>query len=70
MILFDKHWDYGLFDQIIRRIYRTGQEEDCIIYRLTGNVGLETMMDYNVDHKGDMLQEFKKLSLEEFRRTV
>jgi hypothetical protein len=70
MILFDKHWDYGLFDQIVKRIYRVGQAYDCIIYRLTGNVGLESMMDNNVDRKGDMLQEFKKLSLEEFRRAA
>jgi len=68
MIIFDKHWDYALFDQIIHRIYRRDQKHNCIVYRLTGNVGLENMMDSNVDRKGDLLKEFKKLSLEEFKK--
>lgn len=68
IILFDQHWDYGLFDQIIKRIYRTGQLKDCIVRRLIGKVGLEDMMYKNVDRKGDFLSEFKKLTLEEFKK--
>jgi len=68
MLLFDQHWDFGLFDQIIKRIYRTGQVKNCIIRRLVGNVGLETMMYENVDKKADFLNEFKKLTLEEFKK--
>jgi len=67
MLLFDQHWDYGLFDQIVKRIYRTGQKKNCIIRRLIGNVGLESMMYQNVDKKADFLNEFKKLTLEEFK---
>lgn len=69
-IFFDKVWDYALREQAERRIYRTGQNEDCIYYDLTGNVGLESMIDKNIARKADLLQEFKKLSLEEFKKQV
>lgn len=68
MVLFEQHWDYGLFDQIIKRIYRTGQLKNCIVRRLVGSCGLEKMMYENVDKKADFLQEFKKLTLEEFKK--
>lgn len=68
MLLFDQHWDYGLFDQIKRRIYRTGQQRDCIVRRLVGDVGLERMMYQNVNKKHDLLQEFKRMTLEEFKQ--
>lgn len=68
MVLFDQHWDYGLFDQIIKRIYRQMQLKKCTVRRLIGNCGLETMMYNNVDKKGDFLNEFKKLTLEEFKK--
>lgn len=67
-IFFDKTWDYALREQAERRIYRTGQESECIFYDLTGNVGLESMMNGNMTKKADLLQEFKKLSLEEFKK--
>lgn len=70
ILLFDQHWDYGLFDQIIKRIFRTGQVKDCIIYRLVGDCGLEQMMLNNVNKKADMLEEFKKLTKEEFIKQV
>lgn len=70
MLLFDQHWDFGLFDQIIKRIYRTGQTKNCIVRRLIGNVGLERMMYQNVDRKADFLNEFKKLTLDEFKKQV
>lgn len=69
-IFFDKVWDYALREQAERRIYRTGQNEDCIYYDLTGNVGLENMIDKNIAKKADLLQEFKKLSLEQFKKQV
>jgi SNF2 family DNA or RNA helicase len=68
MLLFDQHWDYALYDQIKRRIYRTGQKQDCIVRRLKGNCGLENMIWQNIDKKSDLLQEFKKLTLEEFKK--
>jgi len=70
MLLFDQHWDYALYDQIKRRIYRTGQEHDCIVRRLKGNCGLENLIWKNIDKKTDLLQEFKKMSLEQFKKKV
>ncbi len=69
-IFFDKIWDYALREQAERRTYRTLQNEDCIYYDLTGNVGLEDMIDKNIAGKADLLREFKKLSLEEFKKQV
>lgn len=67
MVLFDQHWDYGLFDQIIKRIYRQMQLKNCTVRRLIGSCGLEKMMYNNADRKADFLQEFKKLTLEQFK---
>lgn len=61
MILFDKHWDYGLFDQILKRIYRTGQKEDCIVYNLTGDVGLEQLINENIEKKNELLINLKQI---------
>ena len=69
-MFFDKIWDYALREQAERRIFRTGQTDDCIFYDLTGNVGLETMIDQNILKKADLLREFKKLSLEEFKKVA
>lgn len=69
-IFFDKIWDYALREQAEGRTYRTQQNKDCIYYDLTGNVGLETMIDRNITRKADLLQEFKKLSLEQFKKQV
>ena len=68
MLLFDQHWDFALYDQIIKRIYRTGQKHNCIVRRFKGNCGLEEMMWRNVNAKQDLLQEFKKISLETFKK--
>lgn len=70
MLLFDQHWDYGLFDQIIKRIFRTGQTKECIIWRLVGSCGLDRLMYQNVDKKGNMLNEFKKLSIQELKELL
>ena len=70
LIKWDKNWDYSLHDQIEHRIYRQGQTEDCRIYNMTGNVGLEDMIDKNVDSKGDLLRYFKKKSVEELRKIL
>ena len=70
IIFFDKIWDYALIEQSEHRIFRTGQTEDCIFYNLTGNVGLEEMIDLNVKNKANLLKEFKKLSLDQFKNKV
>jgi len=70
IIVFDKVWDYALYEQAIHRIYRTGQENDCIIYNLTGNVGLENLINYNIDKKQRLLDYFKKKSVKQLMQDL
>ena len=58
-IYFDKIWDYALRVQAGRRTFRTGQEYDCRCWDLTGNVGLENLIDKNIDKKISMVEYFK-----------
>lgn len=67
MIFFDKIWDYALRMQATRRTYRTGQEFNCIYYDLTGDVGLELMIDSNINKKISMTEYFKKKSIKEIK---
>lgn len=69
-IYFDKVWDYALHLQSTRRTYRTGQEKDCHYYELTGNVGLENLIDENIEKKISMSEYLKKVSLEEIKKAI
>ena len=69
-IYFDKVWDYALMLQSSRRTYRTGQTEDCVYYNLTGNVGLESLIDDNIDKKISMSEYFKKINKEELKKEL
>lgn len=69
-IYFDKIWDLALRIQSGRRTFRTGQEYDCYYYDLTGNVGLEAMIDRNIRNKVDITEYFKKVSLEELKKEL
>ena len=64
-IYFDKVWDYALYLQSTRRTYRTGQEQDCHYYELTGDVGLENLIDKNIGKKISMSEYLKKVTKEE-----
>lgn len=64
-IFFDRVWDYALVLQASRRTYRTGQEQDCHYYELTGNVGLDTMIRRNIQKKVTMSEYLKKITKEE-----
>lgn len=66
LIKWDKHWDYALHDQLLHRIYRIGQDRDCTIAELNGNVGLEQLMSDNVAKKGLLLEEFKRKTIKEY----
>lgn len=61
-IYFDKIWDYALRIQSGRRTFRTGQNSNCRYYDLTGNVGLEHLIDKNIEKKINMSEYFKKVS--------
>jgi hypothetical protein len=69
-IFFDCVWDYALLLQASRRTYRTGQEQDCHYYELTGNVGLERMMAENIKKKVSMSEYLKKITKEELRKEL
>ena len=64
-IYFDKIWDYALRIQSGHRTFRTGQEYDCLYWDLTGNVGLEKLIDKNISKKVSMTEYFKSKTKEE-----
>lgn len=64
-VYFDKNWDYALRVQSGRRTFRTGQEYDCRYWDLTGNVGLERLIDANISKKTSMAEYFKGKTKEE-----
>lgn len=70
IVCFDKVWDYALRVQAKHRVLREGQLDDCMMYELTGNVGLEDMMNRNAEKKGMLLQYFKQKSVNELRRIL
>jgi len=69
-IFFDRVWDYALLLQASRRTYRTGQEQDCHYYELTGNVGLERMIANNIKKKVSMSEYLKKVTKEELKKEL
>lgn len=62
IVFYDKTWDYAQVEQAKRRIFRIGQKENVNYYTMTGNVGLEKMIDQNVKEKNKLLDRFKKAS--------
>lgn len=60
IIYFDKTFDYAFREQSEGRIYRNGQTLDCEYYDLTGDVGLEQMIDRCIQNKEGLVQHFKK----------
>ncbi|MGL5913174.1 MAG: SNF2-related protein, partial [Bacteroidales bacterium] len=66
-VYFDKTWDFALRTQSSRRTFRTGQEYDCRYWDLTGNVGLESLIDTNIAKKISMTEYFKKISKAELK---
>lgn len=69
-IYFDKVWDYALRTQSTRRTFRTGQERDCLYFDLTGDVGLEKLINRNIDKKVTMSEYFKKATKEQLQRDL
>ncbi len=65
LIFWDKTWDWALLDQMMHRIWRTGQTKDCRFYHLNGDVGLEKLIKQNNDKKEGMLKYFKIKTLKE-----
>ena len=69
-VYFDKNWDYALRIQSGRRTFRTGQERDCRYWDLTGDVGLEKLIDTNIQKKIGMVEYFKGKTKEEIHEVL
>ena len=62
IIFYDKTWDYAQIEQAKRRIFRYGQKHNVNYYMMTGDVGLEQLINNNVRRKNNLLDIFKKAS--------
>ena len=69
-IYFDKIWDYALRIQSGHRTFRTGQEYDCLYWDLTGDVGLELMIDRNIQKKIGLTEYFKIKTKEDIAKEL
>jgi hypothetical protein len=71
ILFWDKTWDYAQRLQTERRIDRTGQQSQTLyFYTMTGDVGLERMIDRNINKKHDLLTYLKSLSIEQLRQEL
>ena len=70
IIFFDKTLNYALRLQSERRVYRSMQTMVFTFYDLTGNVGLDRMINGNIEKKEDMLNYFKRVSFEQFMKEL
>lgn len=69
-IYFDKNWDYALRLQGSRRNYRLGQNFDCYYWDLTGDIGLEELIDKNIAKKVGQAEYFKEISSNDARKEL
>lgn len=70
IVFWDKTWDYAQREQIERRIFRTGQISNCVYYDLTGNVGLEGMINQNIERKRNLLDVFAGMNVEQLKKEL
>lgn len=69
-IYFDKTFDYSQMIQSRYRTYRTGQQFDCTYWSMTGNVGLERMINQNIEKKQTLLDYFKQVGAEQIKKEL
>ncbi|MBD9270973.1 MAG: DEAD/DEAH box helicase [Akkermansia sp.] len=60
IVYFDKTFDYAFREQSEARIYRTGQQDDCEYFDMSGDLGLEDMIDRCISNKLSLVDYFKK----------
>lgn len=70
IVFFDKTWDYSQRIQCERRIWREGQLNNCSYYDLTCNVGLERLINQNIQNKTDLLNHFKKVGINQIKKSI
>ncbi len=66
-VYFDKTFDYGDKIQSSHRNFRTGAKQDCRYLELTGDVGLEEMINQNNKKKIGISDYLKKISKEQLK---
>lgn len=69
-VFWDKTFDWALKEQASRRTFRTGQLQDCQYYDLTGDAGLERLIDRNIEAKVGMLDYFKRKTKEDISKEL
>jgi SNF2 family DNA or RNA helicase len=69
-VYFDKIWDLALRTHSLHRTFRTGQEYDCSYLDLTGDVGLENLIDKNIEKKIGMVEYFKGKTKENLKKEL
>jgi len=69
-IYWDKTFDYAQMTQSEFRTYRTGQIDNCKYYSMTGDVGLEKMINDNIKKKQSLLDYFKKVGSEQIKKEL
>lgn len=62
MVMFDKIWDLALKNQALARNFRITTKTNVRVLELTGNVGLEKLIDDNIRKKISMNEYFKSIS--------
>jgi len=70
IVFWDKTWDYAQRNQTEKRIFRTGQSNECIYYDFSGNVGLDKLIAKNIDKKQSLIEYFKSHSIEEIKKEI
>lgn len=70
VIFYNLSWDYALMEQAESRVYRTGQKENCEIYYLISNFGLDEMIKDNLKKKESFLLELKQKTIQEFEEEL
>lgn len=66
-VYFDKTFDYAQMAQSEFRTYRTGQTDNCTYYSMTGDVGLEKLINANIQKKQTLLDYFKLVGAKQIK---
>jgi hypothetical protein len=69
-IYWDKTFDYSQMTQSEFRTYRKGQTQDCKYIKMTGDVGLEQLIDENIHKKRSLLDYFKQVGIEQLAKEL
>lgn len=70
MVMFDKTFDWGLRRQALARNFRTGSIQGVRCLDLTGDVGLEKLINENNKKKLSMAEYFKSISREQLKEIL